>query len=152
MPTAKKRSTAKRKNPRRWVAKVKTESTFPPDGLFSKKRSNYRPNTCVEEGFAEGSCLWNANADLLHQSRRARVDRGTPCGVGESQETPLEDGEAGERRKEGGLRQKWWGDQLSATRVPHRQGCHVYICRLSSFVIPATPASDQFLCGMREVA
>ncbi len=36
MPTAKKRSTAKRKNPRRWVAKVKTESTFPPDGLFTK--------------------------------------------------------------------------------------------------------------------
>ena len=62
---AQKPSTNKRGN-KRWVAGVKTVSTFPPKGLFTKDAHTIAQVTGLEEGFAQRIRLRNADAYLFH--------------------------------------------------------------------------------------
>jgi len=57
-----------RKQQRRWVSQVKTNSTHPPAGLFTKRR-NHRENPGFEEGLSERAAIRPAHAELLHQPR-----------------------------------------------------------------------------------
>lgn len=55
---------------KRWVKNVKTDSTHPLEGLFTKSPEEIARSLGVEESIAQGPRLRDAHADLLHQPRR----------------------------------------------------------------------------------
>jgi hypothetical protein len=74
---------------RLWVSRVKTDSTHPPSGPFTKKAPAIaRALPSKKEGLSEGSRFGNADAHILHQSRRARSERYSPEPVQHDAERP----------------------------------------------------------------
>jgi hypothetical protein len=61
------------KNSKRWVAKVHTDSTHPPKGLFTKDAVTIAPG--FEAGFSQGTFVGHEDAELLHQPGGARTER-----------------------------------------------------------------------------
>ena len=69
---------AKKHTTKRWVKNVKTDSTHPPEGLFTKSPTEIA-RVGLKESLAQRPHLGPANADLLHQSRWQRTERHAPC-------------------------------------------------------------------------
>ena len=76
MPAKRTSTNNKTSTNKRWVAKVKTDSTHPPEGLFTNSASMIARS--VEAGLTEGRCFRNENADLLHQSCGRGIDGRAP--------------------------------------------------------------------------
>ena len=51
---------------RRWMADVTTDSTHPPERLFTKKRFDHRKSARIEEGLSQRTCVRYEDADLLY--------------------------------------------------------------------------------------
>jgi len=71
MPAGKKGSGKKK----RWVAKVTTDSTHPPKGLFTKSAPIIARDLGVREGIPQRGGIGDANADVFHQSSWPRPER-----------------------------------------------------------------------------
>ena len=52
-------------NKRGWVSKVKTVSTYPPEGLFTKDPETIARQLASKKGIAEGAGIRHEDADLL---------------------------------------------------------------------------------------
>jgi hypothetical protein len=68
---------------KRWVANVKTASTHPRAGLFTKSPSNDRARAGFQEGLAEGAAIGHEDSDILHQSGRPRAQFLTASQIGQ---------------------------------------------------------------------
>ncbi len=83
MPAARKSRSAKKKSPRRWVATVKTESTFPPEGLFTKEAATIARTLASKKvspkGPASGMRMLtyfiNRGGHGLTKTRRAELEK-----------------------------------------------------------------------------
>ena len=64
MPRANKSGTGRKGH--RWVARVKTDSTHPPAGLFTRDPATIARVLGLPQGVAQGTRLGNEDADLLH--------------------------------------------------------------------------------------
>jgi len=52
-------------NKRGWVSKVKTVSTYPPEGLFTKDPETIARQLALKKGIAEGAGIRHEDVDLL---------------------------------------------------------------------------------------
>ncbi len=59
---------------KRWVAKVKTDSTHPPPELFTKDASTIARVLASKKSLAQGRRVRHADADILHKPRRSRIE------------------------------------------------------------------------------
>jgi tRNA(adenine34) deaminase len=83
MATAKKKSAAKRKTTKKWVAKVTTDSTHPPDGLFTKSANTISRTLASKKvspkGPASGMRMLNYFINRggrgLTQARKAELEK-----------------------------------------------------------------------------
>jgi len=63
-------------------------------GTIYQGREHDRPKLGIEESFSEGAWLWNAHAELLHQSRWTESECQPACGTGAGEGTACEAGGA----------------------------------------------------------
>ena len=83
------------KKPETMVAKVKTDSTLSACRVVQEGRAHDCTIARVEEGLAEGSAVWAADADVFHKSRRKRAQSFAARGAGAREETAF--GKSSER-------------------------------------------------------
>ncbi len=72
------------KKTNRWVKTVTTDSTHPPEGLFTKSAATIAKTLATKKVSPKVTSVGDADADLLHQPCRAQFERRAPGGAGES--------------------------------------------------------------------
>jgi hypothetical protein len=56
-------------SPKKWSGEVKTVSTYPPEGLFTKDAGTIARQLASKKSLAERSWIGDADADFLYQLR-----------------------------------------------------------------------------------
>ena len=67
---------------RKWSGKVKTVSTDPPQGLFTKDPATIARTLASKRGLTQRSGIGNENAHLFHQSSREESERPEKSEIG----------------------------------------------------------------------
>lgn len=75
---------------KRWIAKVNTDSTHPPTGLFKKDASTIAKSLASKRVSPKGTRVRHEDVEVLHQSCRERSECLSSCRISSSEQATLE--------------------------------------------------------------